>query len=75
MEFRIVKLDEFKIVGYKINSTNDLMKGMRDCPAFWKKVIKEKKNEKLLPLTNQEPLGLLGAIIVINKIPTATASF
>lgn len=63
MEYRIEELEEFKIVGYKTRSTNAFMKGMRDCPAFWKKTIKENKNERLLPLITQQPLNLIGASV------------
>ncbi|MDH6364671.1 AraC family transcriptional regulator [Enterococcus sp. PF1-24] len=63
MEYRIESLGEFKIVGYKISSTNAMFKGMRDCPAFWKKIIKEKKNEILVPFITQEPLGLMGVSV------------
>ncbi len=63
MEYRIEKLAAFKIIGYKMHSTNAWMKGMRDCPAFWKKIIKEKKNDVLVPLINRQPLGLIGASV------------
>lgn len=63
MEFRIEKLEAFKIVGYKIRSTNALMKGMRDCPAFWKRITKANKQDALLPLMNEQPLGLIGASV------------
>lgn len=63
MEYRIESLNEFKIIGYKINTTNALMKGMWDCRVFWKKVLKENKNEALLPFINQKPFGLIGASV------------
>ena len=47
MEFRIKKLKEFKLIGYKISTTKAWMKGMRDCPNFWKKIVEEKKTQKL----------------------------
>lgn len=63
MEYRIEELEEFKIMGYKIRSTNAFMKGMRDCRIFWKKVIKDGKNQILMPYMNQQPLGLIGASV------------
>ena len=63
MEFRIEELAEFKIVGYKIHSTNAFMKGMKDCPAFWKEILKAGKQEMLLPMMNQQPLGLMGVSV------------
>lgn len=63
MDYRIEELPTFKIAGYKIQSTNTLMKGMRDCPAFWKKIIKEQKNERLVPLITRKPFGLLGVSV------------
>lgn len=63
MDYRIEKLETFKIAGFAIHSTNAWLKGMRDCPAFWKKIIKEEKNEQLVPLINRKPFGLLGASV------------
>ncbi|MGC6767265.1 GyrI-like domain-containing protein [Enterococcus sp. LJL128] len=63
MEYRIEELGEFKLAGYVKHTTNALMKGMRDCPSFWKKIMKEGKNEQLLPLINQAPFGLIGASV------------
>ncbi|WP_321385395.1 GyrI-like domain-containing protein [uncultured Enterococcus sp.] len=63
MKYRIEKLEAFTITGYAIHSTNAWMKGMRDCPAFWKKIIKEGKNEQLVPLIDKKPFGLIGASV------------
>ena len=63
MDYRIEHLDTFKLMGYHIRSTNSFMKGMRDCPAFWKKMIKENKPESLLPFMSRQPFGLIGASV------------
>lgn len=37
------------------------MKGMRDCPNFWKQILKEGMQESLLPLIDRPPFGLIVA--------------
>lgn len=61
MEHRIVELESFKLVGYKIASTNHKRQGMKDCPAFWNEIVASDKQAALLPLINHEPFGLIGA--------------
>ncbi|MGM0167030.1 hypothetical protein IGI39_002010 [Enterococcus sp. AZ135] len=61
MEHRIVELESFKLVGFKQVSTNANRQGMKDCPAFWNAIVSTGKQEKLLPLINHEPFGLIGA--------------
>ena len=61
MEYRIEKLESFKIVGFKKCTTNANMEGMRDCPDFWKQIIAEGKNENLAKLITSPPYGLIGA--------------
>ena len=34
MEHRIVELENFKLVGFKKESTNENRQGMKDCPHF-----------------------------------------
>ena len=63
MEFRIETLEEFKIIGYAIDTTNAFMKGMRDCPKFWKEIVKEGKTKNLLPYMTKKPLGIIGASV------------
>lgn len=63
MEFRIETLEEIKIIGYAIETTNAFMKGMRDCPKFWKEIVKEGKIEKLLLYMTTKPLGIIGASV------------
>ncbi|EOH94705.1 GyrI-like domain-containing protein [Enterococcus pallens] len=61
MDYRIVELDGFKVVGYKKESTNEKQQGMQDCPAFWGEILSTRKQEALLPLINRQPFGLIGA--------------
>lgn len=60
MEFRMEELKEFKIAGYKVSSTNENMQGMKDCPAFWGKIIGEGKHIEVANLIDRMPFGLLG---------------
>jgi len=59
MEFRIEELESYKIVVLMTHSTNALKKGMRDCYTFWKQIIKEGKNEALVPLISKKSFGLI----------------
>ncbi|HIU76101.1 MAG TPA: AraC family transcriptional regulator [Candidatus Pelethocola excrementipullorum] len=63
MVFRIEEMAAFKIAGFRTHSTNALRKGMRDCPAFWKKISKEGKSEELVPMIMKKPFGLIGASV------------
>lgn len=61
MEHRIVELENFKLVGFKKESTNENRQGMKDCPAFWNEILSSNKQNDLLPMINHEPFGLIGA--------------
>lgn len=61
MEHRIVELDNYKLVGFKKESTNENQQGMKDLPAFWNEILSSDSQASLLPLINREPFSLIGA--------------
>lgn len=61
MENRIVELENFKLVGVKMGSTNENQQGMKDCEAFWNSFISGNKQETVAPLIDREPFGVIGA--------------
>ena len=57
---RIVKRDSFRVVGYRIQTTNKRKEGKKMIPAQWKEFREKGQQAVLLPLMNQEPYGLFG---------------
>ena len=60
LPFRIVKRDSFRVVGYRIQTTNKRKEGKKMIPAQWKEFREKGQQAVLLPLMNQEPYGLFG---------------
>lgn len=58
--FKIETKDSFRIVGYKISTTNRKKEGVKMIPHHWKIFHEKRNNEKLFSLMNQEFQGLLG---------------
>ena len=58
LPFRIVKRDSFRVVGYRIQTTNKRKEGKKMIPAQWKEFREKGQQAVLLPLMNQEPYGL-----------------
>lgn len=64
LEYRIVKKEAFRIVGLCETLSSDIEQNFIEVPKFWEKTAMSGKIPMLLPLMNQEPMGLLGASIV-----------
>ncbi len=60
LPFRIEKRDSFRVVGYRIQTTNKGKEGKKMIPAQWKEFREKGQQAVLLPLMNQEPYGLFG---------------
>lgn len=60
MEYKIVELDAFKIVGAKLETTFENEKSYEEVPKFWQKCAMEGTIMKMLPLMNTELKGVLG---------------
>jgi len=60
MDYRIVKKDEFRIVGVKEKLDKDLEVNFEVVPKMWSDVAQNGKIAELVPLMNQEPMGVLG---------------
>lgn len=58
--FRIEKRECFRVVGYKMTTTNKKKQGTKDIPAMWTKLKEGDQHEKLMSLMNQEPYGVFG---------------
>ncbi|MFQ9924078.1 MAG: GyrI-like domain-containing protein [Beduini sp.] len=58
--FRIEKRECFRVIGYKITTTNKKKQGTKDIPAMWIKFKEGQQQEKLMSLMNKEPYGILG---------------
>ena len=61
--FRIKKRDSFRILGYTIDTTNQHKEATKAIPAFWESFNQKHLAEEIMPLNNQEPLGLFGVSI------------
>lgn len=60
MEYRIEKLPAFRIVGAKLPLSKSMEENFKEVPTFWNKVATNGTLQKLIPLNNQEPKGVLG---------------
>jgi AraC family transcriptional regulator len=60
MDYRIVKKDEFRIVGVKEKLDKDVEVNFEVVPKMWADVAQNGKIAELVPLMNQEPMGVLG---------------
>lgn len=58
--FKIVKRDSFRVIGYKIETTNQKSQGRKTIPAFWEQITQQNKVSELTPFMNQELKGVLG---------------
>ena len=58
--FRIEKMDSFQVIGYKIETTNQKQEGRRVIPEFWEKFRKQQLADRLFPLMDSKPYGILG---------------
>lgn len=60
MNYKIVKLDKFRIVGLKEHFSGSLDDSFAKVPLFWQKAHMEGAIPKLCELLNKEPFGILG---------------
>lgn len=72
--FRIEKRESFRVVGYKIQTTNHKREGRKAIPSLWAKFREEGLEIPLLALANQEPQGLFG-INIYNTDETDSRKF
>lgn len=73
-QFRIETKDSFRVIGYKISTTNRKKEGKKMIPLHWESFHKEHKSDKLFSKMNMQPQGLLG-INVYNIDVTDTKKF
>lgn len=59
-QFRIEEKDSFRIVGYKLSTTNRKKEGTKMIPQHWKQFHENHNSEVLFSLKNQKNQGLLG---------------
>lgn len=60
LPFRIETRESFRVVGYKIQTTNHKREGRKAIPSHWSMFKEEGLETPLLALANQEPQGLFG---------------
>lgn len=60
MEYRMMEKDAFRIMGAGIPLSQDLESSFREVPAFWGRAAQEGLIPRLIPLMDQEPMGILG---------------
>lgn len=60
MDFNIVKMDKFRVVGYVISTTNEGGQCRQDIPLFWSDVIQNNKLEDLFALSDSEIPKVMG---------------
>lgn len=61
--FRIENRDSFRVLGYRVKTTNQRREGRKAIPLHWAKFREESLEKPLLALGNQEPRGLFGVNI------------
>lgn len=74
LPFRIEKRENFRVIGYQIQTTNQKGEGRKAIPSHWSKVKEEGLEKALLESANQEPCGLLG-INIYNTDPADSRRF
>lgn len=60
--FRLEEKESFRVIGYRMSTTNQNKAGRKDIPKFWEE-MRSKLPTQLLPKMNQQPLGLFGISI------------
>lgn len=60
MDYKIIKKDEFRIIGVKEKLKNDIESNFETVPKMWREVAKSGTLAELVPLMNKEPMGVLG---------------
>lgn len=60
MDYRIEKKEAIRIVGVSIPLSKNIEENFAEVPQAWDKAAAEGTVEKLLPLMNAEPMGVLG---------------
>lgn len=60
MDYRIVRMDGFRIVGKKLSTTMEHGACYTAIPAFWGALMESGGPEEVLALMDSQPLGLLG---------------
>lgn len=58
--FRIETKESFRVIGYKITTTNQKRQGKTAIPQHWSSLQANNQKEALLALGSQEPSGLFG---------------
>ena len=58
--FRIEQRESFRILGYMIETTNKGKQATKEIRKHWENFQKNHLEEIVLPLNNQEPLGVFG---------------
>lgn len=74
LPFRIEKRESFRVIGYRIQTTNQKGEGRKAIPSHWAKIKEEGLEKALLESANQEPYGLLG-INIYNTDPADSRKF
>lgn len=60
LPFRIETRESFRVVGYKIQTTNQKGEGRKAIPNFWLKMKENRAVEALMPFGNEEIKGVFG---------------
>ncbi|MGY3777135.1 AraC family transcriptional regulator [Isobaculum melis] len=60
MDYRIETKAAFTIIGASIPLSKEIEQNFVEVPKFWQKVATEGTLAKIIPLMNQEPMGVLG---------------
>lgn len=58
MDYRIVNINTFKVVGKKIHTTMENRRSYQELPEFWMNMQQGGDIPAILSLMNQEPFGL-----------------
>ncbi|MHC5215836.1 AraC family transcriptional regulator [Enterococcus sp. LJL128] len=75
LNYRIVQMDGFKVVGKKIHTTMENGMSYQELPKFWQQTQQSGEVPAILSLMDREPMGLLGISDYNPKLDESTFDY
>lgn len=60
LEFRIEKMNAYRVVGVVVHTTTENDSCVKEVPLLWGEVIQQGRIDEIVALSNQSPFGLIG---------------
>lgn len=68
MEYRIITKDSFRVVGVKALLEKDVDESFQVVPQLWQQIAQNGQMAQLIPMINQEPMGVLGVSACMDNL-------